>query len=132
MLVGASMGGNAIWAYADQYGTATLGGVVIVDQTPKMINTPDWPHGFYGLEPGNAGTLIAAGVPQTGRGPPVAASAAEIGRLFARLGGPPAFRDGAAPETLGLLQDHAVQDCRDVVARAQGPFLMVAGRESQV
>lgn len=131
VLVGASMGGNVIWAYADQYGTADLGGVVIVDQTPKMVNTPDWPYGFYGLEPGNAGTLFAAGVPQTGRGRAADASAAEFGRLFARLGGPPAFRDGAAPETLGLLQDHAGQDWRDVVARAECPVLMVAGRGSQ-
>jgi pimeloyl-ACP methyl ester carboxylesterase len=132
VLVGASMGGNTIWAYADQYGTAALAGVVIVDQTPKMITTADWPHGFYGLEPGNAGTLFAAGVPPTGRGRAADASAAEWGRLFARLGGPPAFRDGAAPETLGLLQDHAMQDWRDVVTRAECPVLMVAGAESQV
>lgn len=47
-LVGASMGGNAIWAYVDQFGSARLDGVVIVDQTPKMLNTPDWSHGFFG------------------------------------------------------------------------------------
>ena len=63
VLVGASIGGNVIWAYADQYGTAALGGVVIVDQTPKMINTPDWPYGFYGLEPANAGDIAALVLP---------------------------------------------------------------------
>ena len=53
-------------------------------------------------------------------------------RLSDRLGGPPAFRDGTAPEMLPLLQDHALQDYRDVVARAACPVLMVAGRDSQV
>ena len=61
VLVGASMGANVIWAYADQYGTRALAGVVAVDQTPKMVNTPDWPYGFYGLVPGNVGTFFAEG-----------------------------------------------------------------------
>jgi pimeloyl-ACP methyl ester carboxylesterase len=132
VLVGASMGGNVIWAYADQYGTGALAGVVVVDQTPKMVNTPDWPYGFYGLSPENVGTFFAEGVPDTGRGRPTEASAEAMGRLIQRLGGVPAFRDPAAPETLGLLQDHAHQDWRDVVARADCPVLMVAGRDSQV
>nr|WP_232531125.1 alpha/beta hydrolase [Microlunatus antarcticus] len=132
VLVGASMGGNVIWAYADQQGTASLGGIVVVDQTPKMINDAGWPYGFYGLVPENAGTLFADGVPQTGRGRALDASATEMGRLVGRLGGPPAFRDGTAPQTLALLQDHAMQDYRDVVARATCPVLMVAGRQSQV
>ena len=43
-LVGASMGGNAIWAYVDQYGPERARAIVIVDQTPKMLNSPDWPY----------------------------------------------------------------------------------------
>ena len=46
--------------------------------------------------------------------------------------GSPAFRDSTAPETLGLLRDHALQDWRDVVRRFPLPLLMLAGRESQV
>lgn len=130
VLVGASMGANTLWAYVDQQGTTALAGVVCVDQTPKMLNTPDWPHGFYGFDAGNAGTFFASGAPRTGRGR--AASTGQVDRLVTRLGAPPAFRDGAAPETLGLLQDHALQDYRDVVARAACPVLMVAGRESQL
>ena len=103
-----------------------------VDQTPKMLNAEDWPYGFYGFAADDAGTLFAAGVPQTGRGRAADASTEALGRLFARLGGPPAFRDGTAPETLALLQDHALQDYRDVVARVDVDVLMVAGRESQV
>jgi non-heme chloroperoxidase len=47
-LVGASMGGNAIWAYVDQFGPDRLRAIVIADQTPKMLNSPDWPYGHYG------------------------------------------------------------------------------------
>jgi hypothetical protein len=49
-------GGNAIWASVDQFGGGRLRGVVIVDQTPKMLNNPDWPYGFYGDNVVNART----------------------------------------------------------------------------
>ncbi|WP_299052760.1 alpha/beta hydrolase [uncultured Nocardioides sp.] len=55
-----------------------------------------------------------------------------MARLAERLGGMPAFRDPVAPETLPLLQDHALADWRDVVRRFPLPLLMIAGRESQV
>ena len=47
-LVGASMGGNAIWAYIDQFGPDRVKAIVIVDQTPKMLNSPDWPSASTG------------------------------------------------------------------------------------
>jgi pimeloyl-ACP methyl ester carboxylesterase len=131
-LVGASMGGNAIWAYVDQYGPARVQAVVVVDQTPKMLNSADWPFGFYGFEASNAGTMFAAGVPQTGRGRTVDRSTPQLIRLVERLGGPPAFRDGTDPRTLPLLADHALQDWRDVVTRLPRPLLMMAARDSQV
>lgn len=132
VLVGASMGGNTIWAYVDQFGPGRLAGAVIADQTPKMLNDDTWPHGFYGFDASNAGTLFAAGVPDTGHGRTVDRSGAAVARLAERLGGMPAFRDGTAPETLPLLRDHALADWRDVVRRFPHPLLMVAGRESQV
>jgi non-heme chloroperoxidase len=131
-LVGASMGGNAIWAYVDQFSSGRLRDVVIVDQTPKMLNTPDWPHGFYRYNLANAGTLFAEGVTPTGVGRAAEKSAPGLAQLAERMGGPPAFRNPAAPETIRLLLDHALQDWRDVVARIDRPVLMVAGRESQL
>jgi non-heme chloroperoxidase len=132
VVVGASMGGNTIWAYVDQFGPARLSAVVVVDQTPKMLNADGWEHGFYGYVAANAGTLFAQGVPDTGHGRTVDRSGAGMLRLVERLGGPPAFRDPSAPETLPLLADHARQDWRDVVRRFPLPLLMLAGRESQV
>lgn len=49
-LIGQSQGASTIWSYISQFGTARLHGVISVDQTPKMINTEDWPHGMYGLD----------------------------------------------------------------------------------
>ena len=132
VVVGASMGGNSIWAYVDQFGPARLRGAVIVDQTPKMLNADGWALGFYGYDRTNAGTLFAEGVPDAGRGRTVDRSAAQMLRLVERLGAPPAFRDPTAPETLPLLADHALQDWRDVVRRFPLPLLMLAGRQSQV
>ena len=132
VVVGASMGGNTFWAYVDQFGPARLRGAVIVDQTPKMLNADGWEHGFYGYDATNAGTLFAAGVPDTGRGRTVDRSPTAMTRLVERLGGPPAFRDPSAPETLPLLADHARQDWRDVVRRFPLPLLMLAGRDSQI
>ena len=132
VVVGASMGGNTLWAYVDQFGPGRLAGAVVVDQTPKMLNADGWEHGFYGYDRGTAGTLFEHGVPDTGRGRTVDRSGAAVARLVERLGAPPAFRDGAAPETLPLLADHALADWRDVVRRFPRPLLMVAGRESQI
>lgn len=132
VVVGASMGGNTLWAYVDQFGPARLAAAVVVDQTPRMLNDVTWPHGFYGYDATNAATLFADGVPQTGRGRPVDQTGEAVAQLAERLGGMPAFRDSAAPETLPLLLDHALQDWRDVVRRFPLPLLMLAARDSQV
>ena len=132
VVVGASMGGNTLWAYVDQFGPSRLAGAVVVDQTPKMLNDASWPHGFYGYDATNAATFFDHGVPQLDGGRTVDRSGAAVARLAERLGGFPAFRESAAPETLGLLRDHGLQDWRDVVRRFPRPLLMLAGRESQV
>ena len=131
-LVGGSMGGNAIWAYVDLFGTKRLRAISILDQTPKMVNTVDWPYGFYGCTPENVGTLFAGGVPSTGKGRSQVKSLPAIAKLVKRLGGMPTMRKADAPETIRLLLDHAEQDWRDVIARTDVPFLMIAARESQV
>jgi pimeloyl-ACP methyl ester carboxylesterase len=131
-VAGASMGGNTIWAYVDQYGSGRLAGILVDDQTPKMINTPDWPYGFYGYRPENAGTFFAQGIPPSAPERNREPSMPAMMRLIERLGGPPAFRDPSAPETLPLLQDHALADWRDVVARCDKPFVMLAARDSQL
>lgn len=131
-LVGQSMGGNSIWAYLSLFPADRLAAIVIVDQTPKMLNTPDWPHGFYGYERSNAGSLFADGIPSTGHGTPIAKRGIRLARLLraALPGG--GHRGPLSAGQLALLQDHALQDWRDVIERVTVPTLFIAGRESEV
>ena len=131
VLIGGSMGGSTIWAYHDLFGDHRLRAVVTIDQTPKMVNDETWPYGFYGLDRMNVGTFFDDGIPDTGRGLR-ADRMAGLGRVVEALGGRvPPFADPRAPETRALLQNHAEQDWRDVVARIEVPSLFIAGRQSQ-
>jgi len=132
VLVGQSMGASTIWATVDLFGTDRIAGVLTIDQTPKLVNTDDWPHGFYGMTPENSGTFFDDGIPDTGRGARVDAGGAGMVRLVERIGGMPDFRMPNAPETTRLLRDHGQQDWRDVIERLDVPFTMVAGRDSQL
>ena len=81
-LVGQSMGGNAIWSLLVAYGARGIRDIVIVDQTPKMLNTDDWPYGFYGYDAANVDTNFAAGIPDPGRHPLGSKGAVRIARLL--------------------------------------------------
>ncbi len=67
VLVGGSQGGNTIWSTVAQFGTERIAGIVIVDQTPKMVNAADWPHGFYDYTEDVADTHFATSIPDTGK-----------------------------------------------------------------
>ncbi|MER7766761.1 alpha/beta hydrolase [Kitasatospora sp. NPDC096140] len=128
--VGQSMGANTIWAYVSLFGTDRLAGIVTVDQSPKMVNTPDWPYGFYGLTDDNLGTFFdtpAAFATGRGRAWP---DAAELDAAVKAAGGRGA-ESLITPDTRPLLLDHSRQDWRDTVARADVPVLITAGAESQ-
>ncbi len=62
-IVGGSMGANTIWSYVDSYGTGRLRAAVVVDQTPRMLNTPEWAYGFYGYDQEEVDTFFADGIP---------------------------------------------------------------------
>ncbi|OZM74815.1 alpha/beta hydrolase [Amycolatopsis antarctica] len=128
VLVGGSMGGNTIWAYATTFGTDRLGAAVVIDQTPKMLNSPDWAHGFYGYDRSNADTYFAEGVPSTGHGTPFWRRGMRLVRLLRTVrGGRRAF----TPEELALLDDHAKRDWRDTIAGTAVPVQFIAGAESE-
>jgi non-heme chloroperoxidase len=48
LLVGHSMGALTLWQYVSLYGCRGLGGLCIIDQSPKLITDADWPLGIYG------------------------------------------------------------------------------------
>ena len=127
-LVGGSMGGNTVWSYLAQHGTDRVRSVAVVDQTPRMLNGPDWPHGFYGYDASNVDTYFAESVPQTGHGTPMAKRGLRLVRLVRALGG---GERTLTPGELVLLNDHAKRDWRPAIAAADLPVLFVAGAESE-
>ena len=48
VVVGHSMGALTLWQYVALYGCRRLGGVCIIDQSPKLVTTADWRLGIYG------------------------------------------------------------------------------------
>ena len=130
-LVGQSMGGNAIWALVQQFGSSGIRDIVIVDQTPKMLNAADWAYGFYDYDDGNVDTFFATGIPDPGRHPAKSKGLVRIARVLKAMelpkGGKPTF---TAAE-LELLHDHATRDWREVIAGLDRPAFFVAGAESE-
>ncbi|WP_181272673.1 alpha/beta fold hydrolase [Brevibacterium oceani] len=128
LLVGGSMGGNTIWSHIALSGTERIAGIVIVDQTPAMLNTDDWPHGFYDYDATNIDNNFAEGIPNTGRGTPVWRRGRRVLRLVKAMKG--VDRDISDGE-LALLGDHAKADWRPVIEGCAVPVLFVAGAESE-
>ncbi|MBI1205670.1 MAG: alpha/beta fold hydrolase [Azospirillum sp.] len=47
-VVGHSMGALTLWQFIAERGTASLGGLCFIDQSPCLVTGPDWPFGIYG------------------------------------------------------------------------------------
>jgi non-heme chloroperoxidase len=131
-LVGGSMGGNTIWSAIEQSGTARVAGIVIVDQTPRMLNGDGWDHGFYDYDDATRDTAFATGIPDPRRHPLTSKGLVRIVRLLRALAAARGrgSREFTAPE-LELLNDHAKADWRPVIATTDVPVLFVAGAESE-
>lgn len=127
-LIGGSMGASVVWAMVTQFGTDRIAGILSVDQTPAMLNSDDWSHGFYDYDASNADTAFESGVPDPGRHPLLRKGPARIRRLLRAMSG--GERGYSTPELL-LLQDHARADWRAAIAAAEVPVLFVAGSESE-
>ncbi|ROQ54485.1 pimeloyl-ACP methyl ester carboxylesterase [Rathayibacter sp. PhB152] len=156
-LVGGSMGGNSIWAFLAGSAGGTAGSadestdgsadestdgsadestdesrvdrIVIVDQTPRMLNGDDWPYGFYDYTEANRDTLFATTIPDPGRWSIASKGPVRIARLLKALGG--GERRELTETERRLLNDHAKADWRPVITRTSVPVLFVAGRESE-
>lgn len=48
VLVGHSMGALTLWQYLQDFGSARVAGVVIVDQSPRLVTDATWQNGIYG------------------------------------------------------------------------------------
>ena len=133
VLVGQSMGASTIWAYLGLVEATRVSAVVSVDQTPRMLNGDDWKTGFYGFTRETLSTHFEHGVPDTGVGTPMMKRGMRLVRLIRAS----KIRPGSAKPApldrneIALLNDHSLQDWRDVIARLPVPALFVAGAESE-
>lgn len=134
VVVASSMGCSATWAMIDLFGASGLGGLVLVDQTPKMVNEADWNLGMYDLTWDTLSELVevfgspeAETLPRFRRGERVPPAAAMMPILLELLA-TPYDHSQARP----LLRDHAVQDWRDVLPRIDVPTLAIGGRRSEI
>jgi pimeloyl-ACP methyl ester carboxylesterase len=124
LLVGSSMGANVALTYVDTFGCDRLRGLVLVDQTPKMINDGDWQLGFYGLTWQNADTWVRS-FPEGVQ----AFHTVPDDDLLAMTQDGPAF---SIDDSRALLRDHCYADWRDVLPRTTVPVTAMAGRHSPV
>ena len=122
------MGSHTIWSYVAQVGLDRLAGAVSVDQTPKMLNTTDWPHGLYGYDASKPRHVLRRAHPRHGQGTPIAKRSTRSVLLLRAMKG---AEKGMTPGELALLHDHATRDWRPVIATADLPVLSVAGDSSQ-
>ncbi|GAA1943531.1 alpha/beta hydrolase [Microbacterium deminutum] len=129
-VVGQSIGGNSIWALLAAGGGGGIRDIVIVDQTPKMLNSDDWEYGFYDYDDSNVDTYFASGIPDPGRHPVASKGPVRVARLLKAMD-VKAARAGFTPAELELLNDHAKRDWRPAIAATRVPVLFIAGRESE-
>ncbi len=130
-LVGQSMGGNAVWSLVQQFGTGGIRDIVIVDQTPKMLNAADWAYGFYDVDETNVDTTFAAGIPDPGRHPVKSKGLVRMSRVLKAMEIPKGGRPTFTEAELALLKDHAKRDWRPVIADVDRPVFFIAGAESE-
>ena len=116
-----------------QFGAAGIRDVVIVDQTPKMLNADDWAFGFYDYDATNVDTYVRHRASPTPAGTPRRSKGlVRIARVLKAMelpkGGKPTFTEAE----LALLNDHAKRDWRPVGRRARPARVLHRRRRERV
>lgn len=123
-LIGQSQGASTMWAYISEFGTTHLHGLISIDQTPKMMNSEDWPYGMVGLNMETRPTYFDKPLPKPNKKLPnlmIVFMMLARGLKYLKFD-----REGTKP----LLLDHADADWRETLKRTDVPVLFVAGSES--
>ncbi len=123
-LVGQSQGAATMWSFVSQFGTARLHGLISIDQTPKLINSEDWPYGMVGLTEVTRPTYFDSPLSGPNKKP------LNVRIILTMLIRGPKYlrfdREGTKP----LLLDQTDADWRDTIRKLDVPVLFVAGEES--
>ncbi|WP_155287506.1 alpha/beta fold hydrolase [Lacticaseibacillus zhaodongensis] len=124
LLVGHSMGASVLWAFRQRHPEVPVSGLVIVDQSPKMLNTADWPFGYRNLTAATAPVQLTQ--PRQGH-ETLHGMVPEMLTAFIRAESQHPFtRD----EGLPLLKSHFAADWRDVAIAETTPTLFVTAEQT--
>lgn len=139
VLVGHSMGALVLMQYLQSFGTQHVAGVVLVDQSPRIVTDADWRLGLFGgcsesmlagLIAGARGDLAGTLLNELGAhgGPWLKrqlVADAPLGRMLRRRLG----RIDVRP-LLDLAESMSQADFRESIARLDAPLLVVLGARS--
>jgi pimeloyl-ACP methyl ester carboxylesterase len=139
VLVGHSMGVLTIWEYLRRHGDGALAGVVLIDQSPKLITDSTWQYGIYGdfdadrnhafiveLRQDFAEAVLLLGA--RGRNQRVSKLYWNAPKLFDRLR---AYLRGLDPAPLiACWQSLTAADFRAVLSTISAPTLLIYGEQS--
>lgn len=124
ILVGHSMGCGVIWNFRSRYPEIPIKSLILVDQSPKMINDPTWPYGFVGLNKRNWQTAYAKRpqVKETLNG-----FRQDVFEGFNQAKQAHPFR---REDCLPLLKDHVQADWRQLAIAEKSPVYFISARKS--
>ncbi|GAP00160.1 alpha/beta fold hydrolase [Fructobacillus ficulneus] len=123
-LVGHSMGGSTIWAYLSLFGEDRLHDLVIVDESPKLVNDEDWTAGIRDLTWSTFETIAPTFIKNRLTALPVDQKIKDRLKID-KVANPFNF-----DLTYPLLKDHLLADWRENLADCTLPTLFVAGGAS--
>lgn len=137
VLVGWSLGAAVAFDYVGRHGCGQLGGLVVLDMAPRILNDADWSLGIAGAfdDRINAAALTAMAADWP------AYAARFLPRLFARGREPDAalaawaraqLANNDAAVMTGLWRSLSAADHRPVLERISVPTLVVNGRQSRI
>lgn len=124
VLIGQSQGSSSIFSYISQFGTSRLIAICDIDQTPKMMNDADWPHGMYKLDAETRPTYFDTPLPPPNKAPIDKGVVARV--LAASL----KYKKFDMDNTRPLLLDHADANWLPVLPAIDVPAYFIAGAES--
>lgn len=125
VLVGHSMGVSVIFALLSLRGTASIARIVLIDQSPRIVNDANWQLGLWGMTWDRVEDHVAGGhsLGDDSREP---AKPSQVRELLDQY----PLTDLMAGPHAALVADHFVADWRDLVPQVAVPTWVATGASS--